>query len=144
MKCRLGAPTVVSHTLIDGYKLVNVGGHFTCPSHYILSPHLIGSIIYLSLFFTHTWENAVARVLDCLGFPAQKLTSVDHPKISLNFDLINPHFLAQKSRLDVDFDLAALTFLLLLFALIGTTLTFVDFRFTNLAVREGCVTLLVG
>ena len=75
-------------------------------------------------------EKAVARVLDCLGFPAQKLTSVDKkidPKLSLNFDLINPHFLAQKLRLDVDFDLAALTFLLLMFAL-TVDCDIVDFR----------------
>ena len=50
---RIGAPAVVPHTLIDGYKLVNVGGHFHLSHpHTFLSPHLIGSITLQALLFT--------------------------------------------------------------------------------------------
>ena len=53
MKCRLEAPAIVSHTLIDGYKLVNVGGHFhSSHPHTFLSPHMIGSITLEALLFT--------------------------------------------------------------------------------------------
>ena len=39
MKCRLEAPIVVSHTLTDGYKKVNIGGHF----HSSITSHSLSS-----------------------------------------------------------------------------------------------------
>ena len=49
MKCRLEAPAVVSHTFIDRYKLVNVGGHF----HSSITSHPLSS----SDWFEHLLES---------------------------------------------------------------------------------------
>ena len=51
---------------------------FIHPSHHILSPHLIGLIIYWSLFFIHTWENCSKKIfVSDIGFFSANLTSVD-------------------------------------------------------------------
>ena len=53
------------------------------------------------------------------------------PKLCQNFDLLNPHFLEQKLRLDVDFDLDALTFYYYFVLNVDwTSLSFVDFGLT--------------
>ena len=111
---RFCAPAVVSHTLIDGYILVNVGGHFHS-SH----PHTFSLLIWLvrspwMLFSSHVGNFSKLHFsVFGLGFlqlrwlwSTQCQTDL---KLSQNFDFPNPHFLALFPRQNVDFDLVALT-----------------------------------
>ena len=75
---RFCAPAVASHTLTDGYKLVNVGGNVhSYHPHTFLSPHLIGSMTLEALISTRGKIFAATHFSFQPRVSAVALTSVD-------------------------------------------------------------------
>ena len=122
---------------------------FNHQSSHILSLHLIGSIITWKLFFSTSGKIATKTFLFWPRVSTKiwsALTLVKLTLISTKIFIFEVRiFLAQKSRLDVDFDRAVLIFAAAVFALTGTTLTFVDFGLTDIELSERVVWhILVG
>ena len=82
---RFGAPELVSHTLIDGYILVNVGGHFhSSHPHTFLSPPLIGWMTLEALLSTRGKISAATHLCFRPRVSAAAFASVDQSQRKVN------------------------------------------------------------